>query len=179
MSKKTLMGAVVSHMIRELTPDLPADANTEVENEVVNKMRSILGDNWASLPVSGPYMMVAVLTMNYILLPMGITPISIADKAITKGKEYRLDTKFEDLLCSAKATANSTGEFTSEKIKELTAYSEEKGKIVEEVIHNMVKSSQELGKSVLTRGKSMGKNLIGSIKHQLNDDNPEDDQSTQ
>jgi len=181
MGKKSLMGTAIAHLLKELGPDIPAEAEPQVENELSNKLRDILGDNWASLPVTGPYMMVSVLALNYILLPMGITPVTVADRVISKSKELELDTKFNELLASAKESANVTGEFTHAKVKELTEYSEAKGKEFNRVFKDLVENGQKLGKSVLDTGKTVSMGMFSNIrgKFKQSKDKEEDHSDTE
>ena len=180
MSKKNLMGSIIPYLLKEFTPNIPEDKQHEVENDVVNKMKSILGENWFTLPVSGPYMMVAVLVMNYVLLPQGITPTVVADTVLTKSKEYGLDQKFNDLLFSAKATAGTTGEFTSDKLKELSEYSDQKSKELSLHLKELIGEGQKLGKNIFKNSSNLGKGLISNIKHRINgDDEPDNNNSSE
>ena len=159
-----LLGATVNQLLEDLSPDIPEGKQPEIENEVSLRLGSVLGKNWALMPVTGPYMMLTVLILNYLLIPIGITPVSIADKAITKGKNMELDHKFTELMISAKDSARISGEFTSEKIKELTAYSEVKGKEIGAVLKDLAGDGFELSKQVFNQGKSTGNRLIKSIR---------------
>lgn len=180
MVKKMLLGATVNQLLDDLSPDIPEGKQPEIENKITLRLNSVLGKNWALMPVTGPYMMLVVLILNYLLIPMGITPVSIADKAISKGKKMELDHKFTDLMTSAKATAKTSGEFTSEKVKELTAYSEVKGKEIGTVLKDLAGDGFEFSRQVLSKGKSTGNSLFSSIKSRFkkqNDDTEDTENS--
>lgn len=171
MVKKMLLGATVNQLLDDLSPEIPEGKQPEIENKISLKLNSVLGKNWALMPVTGPYMMIIVLMLNYLLIPMGITPVHIADKAISKGKNMELDHKFTDLMTSAKATAKTSGDFTTEKVRELTTYSEAKGKELGAVLKDLAEDGFKLSKQALSKGKSTGNSIFSSIKSRLSKQN--------
>jgi hypothetical protein len=189
-SKKGMFLSIAfQNLLKEFQPKVPQDQQQAVENDMENKIKKVLGNNWATLPITGPRMMVLVLIMNYVLLPYGITPSNIADKAIEKGREYEVDRKFADLMEQAKHTAETTGQFTSETISDLTKYSEEKGKQIGETLTEVlgpafenameaIDNGIEKGKGFLATGLAKGKGLFSKTKKDAeHDDDLHDNQN--
>ncbi|MHA2504182.1 MAG: hypothetical protein ACXAE3_15090 [Candidatus Kariarchaeaceae archaeon] len=176
MVKKILMGSVVTQILDDFAPEIPENKRYQVENGVSLRLQSTLGDNWAVMPVSGPTMILLTLILNYMLLPLGITPVMIADKVITKSKEMELGERFADLIESAKVTATNTGEFTQEKLKDLQDYLEEKG--VTEKVRELADSSVEMGKQALSTGVSKGKRMFDSVKTRFQTEEEKDNETT-
>jgi hypothetical protein len=160
--KGKLLSFAFQNMLKEFQPNVPQDQQQAVENDMEGKIKKVLGSNWATLPITGPRMMVLVLIMNYVLLPYGITPANIADKAIEKGREYEVDRKFADLMEQAKSTAETTGHFTSETVRELTKYSEEKGKQIGDSLTEILGPAIENAKEAIDNGIEKGKGFFAT-----------------
>jgi hypothetical protein len=186
--KGTLLSFAFQNLLKEFQPKVPEADQEAVEDDMQKRIKKVLGSNWATLPITGPRMMVLVLIMNYVLLPYGITPANIAEHAIGKSKEYELDRRFDELMSQAKQTAENTGQFTSDTVKELTRYSEEKGKKIGETLKEVlgptlenakeaIDTGFEKGKSFLSSGFAKGKELFSSDKEDnddSDDSNPDD-----
>ncbi|MCY3411120.1 MAG: hypothetical protein INQ03_05715 [Candidatus Heimdallarchaeota archaeon] len=122
MSKRTLMKFAVNNVLSEVVSNLPNDKAAEVEQRVESDLAKKLGDEWTDLPVTGPTMLVLFVILNYTLLPLGVTPATITDSIISKVKEHDIDDKAIDLLDNVKSGIKTSGEYSSEKLNELTEY---------------------------------------------------------
>ncbi len=161
-AKKKVLKNVFDNVFTEIIRNLPPDQASELEMKIESDLASKLGNNWAMLPVKGPYLMVLLMIFNYTLLPKGITPATITDALINKTKEYELDKKAVNLMDSVKKNLIQTGEYTSDLAEDITSYFKSKSEEINfsKSFEKELDNTKDLISSGIGKSKSLIKNLF-------------------
>lgn len=150
MAQGILLGYIVERMLKEFGASIGEDHKSEVEKTVDSRLVKALGSDWTRLPLSGKRMMVLIIILNSVLLPKGVTPATIADAAIKKGKEYDLDDKFMGLMESVQDSSH----ISKEKLDEFAEYAGEKGRTATGFLKDVTSDITDGVKTLFTKGKS-------------------------
>lgn len=180
MAQRVVLGVVLSQMIKEFSGKIPEDKQHEVEHEAGRRLHQIFGADWSRIPVTGPYMMLIVLILNRLLVPYGVTPVAIADKAIGLARDYGMDEKFNYILRTAKETAQTSGEFTADKLNDMMEYSKATSQKIADYISENYAKELQMAKEMMEKGIETGKALFKDFKSKATDILKKDDsESTQ
>ncbi len=164
MDKSKTLKSIYKGLLKEIgkKQTISPEKMTEIENSTDSNMAKNIGNNWAMLPATGPYVLSLFIIFNYTLVPLGITPATVIDTTIEKIKEYEIDEKLSDLMDIAKEGINKGGEHSSDKVKEIGKYlgdTDDLGDNINELLTNgLVRSKSVLGKSI-----DSSKSLLGKI----------------
>ncbi len=143
----------------------------EIEAKLDSNLAKTMGNNWATLPATGPYVLMLYLVMNLTLAPLGITPATVSNSVIDKAKELELDKKAIELLTSTNEVIKTTGDLTRDKIQEFNDYISPFIKSFGQIMNDVFKNTQFVFLSTLDSGK----NIISKIfkKHKSNNNSNE------
>ena len=173
MSKKNqLMKVAITNLLKELGRNIPEDKLPEVEKKIKSDLAKKLGSNWTNLPFTGPYMLVTFIIFNYTLLPLGISPGTIADTVIQKTKELNLDEKSRKLLVNAKEGIKSSGEYTTERLDDIGYYL---SSLKDHNFAESLKYELDETKKLFVKGLEGGKSILGKFGKKIKNSKSEQD----
>lgn len=165
MDKSKTLKSISKGLLKEIgkKQTISPEKMTEIEISLDSNLAKNIGNNWAMIPATGPYVMALFLILNYTLLPLGITPATVVDTSIEKIKEYEIDEKLADLMDMAKEGIKKGGNHSSERVKEIIKYLSNTGDEVGENVGKLLTQGLTHSKSIFGRSVDSGKSLIGKI----------------
>ena len=172
MDKSKTLKSISKGLLKEIgkKQTISPDKITEIEKNLDSNLAKNIGNNWAMLPATGPYVMALFLIFNYTLVPLGITPATVVDTTIEKIKAYAIDEKLADLMDKTKDGIKKGGEQSSDRVKEIMKYLNSTGDEVGENVGILLNQGLTRSKSILERSLDSGKSLIGKIFRKNKDD---------
>jgi hypothetical protein len=130
---------------------LPEDKKEEIKTNLFSDLSSHLGEDWSVLPVNSKRMAAVVFSLNYILLPYGITPSKVSEAVLKYSQEENLSSMANEVLEFLKPFTSSPDKFTSliPDFSDLSPILKEK--------------AQEIGSELTSKGKD----LFGKLKDKM------------
>ena len=165
MDKSKTLKSISKGLLKEIgkKQTISPEKMTEIENSLDSNLAKNVGNNWAVMPATGPYVMALFLILNYTLAPLGITPATVVDTTIEKIREYEIDEKLSDLMDNTKEGIKKGGKQSSERAKEIRKYLGETGDELGENVNELLTHGFTRSKSVIGKSIDSSKSIIGKI----------------
>lgn len=98
----------LDHFVGEIVDDVLPEREKKIDDSVRAAFTKTFGDNWSSLPIKSMEGAIALMILDQILSPQGITPRVLAESALELSDKMQFDEKFKHFLTSVQEGSSIT-----------------------------------------------------------------------